>query len=156
MKKRGIIISLIFIISIIFNLNYSCFAKDGDNIDTSILSNSFITNLNPEGMNGPAETLSTPFVNFIHRIVNPILGFVQIIGGILTIISIAIFGFGLFLNGNDKLAMDLGFGIVRRHKAGGPEAKMELLDFGRGIFIGSVLLFSGAAIVKIIFAVFNV
>ena len=74
----------------------------------------------------------------------------------MTIISIAIFGFGLFLNGNDKLAMDLGFGIVRRHKAGGPEAKMELLDFGRGIFIGSVLLFSGAAIVKIIFAVFNV
>lgn len=154
MKKRGIIISLIFIISIIFNLNYSCFAVD--NIDTSILSNSFITNLNPEGMNDTAETLSTPFVNFIHRIVNPILGFVQIIGGILTIISIAIFGFGLFLNGNDKLAMDLGFGIVRRHKAGGPEAKMELLDFGRGIFIGSVLLFSGAAIVKIIFAVFNV
>ena len=46
MKKRGIIISLIFIISIIFNLNYSCFAVD--NIDTSILSNSFITNLNPE------------------------------------------------------------------------------------------------------------
>ena len=153
MKKCIKIISLIFAISIIFNLNYSCMAND---IDTSITSDNFITSLNPEGMSGTAENLSTPIVGFIQRIVNPILGFAQIIGGFLTIISVAIFGFGLFLNGNDKLAMDLGFGIVKRHKVGGPEAKMELLDFGRGILIGSVLLFSGATIVKIIFAVFNV
>ena len=33
---------------------------------------------------------------------------------------------------------------------------MELLEFGRGLFIGAILLFSGATIVKVIFAVFNV
>lgn len=123
MKKSIKIISLVFIISVIFNLNYSCFAGDDDNdlddndlIDTSILSDSFVSGLNPEGLDGMAETLSTPIVNFIHRIVNPILGFIQIIGGLMSIVSVAMFGFGLFLNGNDKLANDLDLGFARKRR----------------------------------------
>ena len=154
MKKCIKIISLIFVISIMTNLNYSCFAND---VDTSIISDNFVSDLNPDGLNGTAEELSTPVVRFIHRIVNPILGFVQVIGGILTIVSVAMFGFGLFLNGDDKLAPDLGLGLERRPRPkGGPEARWELLDFGRSVLIGAVLLFSSATIVKFIFAVFNV
>lgn len=165
MNKCKKIISLIFIIFIISSTHYSCFAtqqikiaKDNDVIDTKITSDSFIRDLSPDGLNGTAEQISTPFVNFIHQIVNPILGVVQIIGGILTVVSIAIFGFNMLLGGNSELANDLALGHgMLGGKDGpkeGPGAKKEMLDFGRSLLIGAVLLFCSATIVKFVFSIF--
>ncbi len=167
MNKCKKIISLIFIIFIISSTHYSCFAtqqikiaKGNDVIDTKITSNSFIRDLSPDGLNGTAEQISTPFVSFIHQIVNPILGVVQIIGGVLTVISIAIFGFNMLLGGNSELANDiaLGHGIGMHGEKGGPKegpgAKKEMLDFGRSLLIGAVLLFCSATIVKFVFSIF--
>ena len=117
MKKCIKIISLVFIIScLVFSSHYSCFAKSTEeNIDTDITGNTFIEDLKPDNLNGAAEKLSTPFVDLIHNVVNPVLGVVQVIGGILTVVSIALFGLGMLLSGNEHLAGDLGLRMM-----GGP------------------------------------
>lgn len=124
MKKSIKIISLVFIISsLVFSSHYSSFAasknttkKSNDKtIDTDITGNTFIEDLKPDNLNGTPEKLSTPFVNLIHNVVNPILGVVQVIGGILTVVSIALFGLGMLLSGNEHLAGDLGLRMM-----GGP------------------------------------
>lgn len=134
MKKCIKIISLVFIISsLVFSSHYSCFAKqetitgedkgmkkqstksDPNEIDTNIIGDNFIKDLKPDNLDGPAEQLSTPFVELIQNVVNPVLGVVQVIGGILTVVSIALFGLGMLLSGNEHLAGDLGLRMM-----GGP------------------------------------
>ena len=218
MKKYIKIISLIFMISLIFSTHYSCFAKstthnsssgqehggvggsfggsskgstthnsssgqehggvggsfdnssqkstkevsdskksDDENIYTDITGDNFIEDLKPDNLSGAAENLSSPFVKLIHDVVNPILGVVQVIGGILTVISVAMFGLGMLLSGNDHLAGDLGLRMMGGPGGkGGPEAKLELLNFGRTLLIGAVLLFCSATIVKFVFYIFNI
>lgn len=167
MKKCIKIISLVFIISsLVFSSHYSSFAasknttkKSNDKtIDTDITGNTFIEDLKPDNLNGTPEKLSTPFVNLIHNVVNPILGVVQVIGGILTVVSIALFGLGMLLSGNEHLAGDLGLRMMGDHggHGGGPDAKVELLNFGRALLIGAVLLFCSATIVKFVFYIFNI
>lgn len=151
MNKCIKIICLVFIISLIFNTHYSCFASNKDaEIDTSIMNDSFIKDLNPNGVSGAAEKISTPFVKIIHEVVSSVLGFVQLIGGILMVVSIAMFGLGLLLSGNQGLAGELGL------RSGDPEARVELLNFGRRLLIGSVLLFSSSTLVKFVFNIFDV
>ncbi len=89
--------------------------SDDETIDTDITGNTFIEDLKPDNLNGTPEKLSTPFVNLIHNVVNPVLGVVQVIGGILTVVSIALFGLGMLLSGNEHLAGDLGLRMM-----GGP------------------------------------
>lgn len=160
MKKCLKIIILVLIFSFLISSQYSIFATDKDEeatIDTSITGDSFTKALNPDGISGTAEQLSNPFVKFIHQVVNPILGFIQIIGGILTVVSIALFGFGMLLTGNEHLSGELGLRMMGGlHGGGGPEAKLELLNFGRRLLIGAVLLFCSASIVKFVFYVFNI
>lgn len=124
MKKCIKIISLVFIISsLVFSSHYSSFAasknttkKANDKtIDTDITGNTFIEDLKPDNLKGTPEKLSTPFVNLIQNVVNPVLGVVQVIGGILTVVSIALFGLGMLLSGNEHLAGDLGLKMM-----GGP------------------------------------
>ena len=145
MKKCLKIIILVLIFSFLISSQYSIFATDKDEeatIDTSITGDGFTKALNPDGISGTAEQLSNPFVKFIHEVVNPILGFIQIIGGILTVVSIALFGFGMLLTGNEHLSGELGLRMMGGpHGGGGPEAKLELLNFGRRLLIGAVLLF---------------
>ena len=152
--------NLVLIFSFFISSQYSIFATDKDEeatIDTSITGDSFTKALNPDGISGTAEQLSNPFVKFIHQVVNPILGFIQIIGGILTVVSIALFGFGMLLTGNEHLSGELGLRMMGGpHGGGGPEAKLELLNFGRRLLIGAVLLFCSASIVKFVFYVFNI
>ncbi len=159
MKKYLKIVSFILLTSIIISsTHYSIYAKDSE-IDTSIMGSKFVEDLNPDGLDGPAETLSTPIVNFIKNVINPILGFVQIIGGILTVISIALFGFGMLLSGNGHLADEVGLAGFRggpHGGKGGPDARHDLLMFGRTMVIGSVLLFFSASIVKFVFFIFNI
>ena len=119
MKKCLKIIILVLIFSFFISSQYSIFATDKDEeatIDTSITGDSFTKALNPDGISGTAEQLSNPFVKFIHQVVNPILGFIQIIGGILTVVSIALFGFGMLLTGNEHLSGELGLRMM-----GGPD-----------------------------------
>lgn len=159
MKKCLKIIILVLIFSFLISSQYSIFATDKDEeatIDTSITGDSFTKALNPDGISGTAEQLSNPFVKFIHEVVNPILGFIQIIGGILTVVSIALFGFGMLLTGNEHLSGELGLRMMGGPHGGGPEAKLELLNFGRRLLIGAVLLFCSASIVKFVFYVFNI
>ena len=146
MKKCLKIIILVLIFSFLISSQYSIFATDKDEeatIDTSITGDGFTKALNPDGISGTAEQLSNPFVKFIHEVVNPILGFIQIIGGILTVVSIALFGFGMLLTGNEHLSGELGLRMM-----GGPH--------GRRLLIGAVLLFCSASIVKFVFYVFNI
>ena len=124
MKKCIKIISLVFIISsLVFSSHYSSFAEsknttnksDDENIYTDITGNTFIEDLKPDNLNETPEKLSTPFVNLIQNVVNHVLGVVQVIGGILTVVSIALFGLGMLLSGNEHLAGDLGLRMM-----GGP------------------------------------
>ncbi len=173
MKKIKVILISIIVCSFIINAHYSIFAtnlqeddilqiteinnvskKNAQKIETDITSDKFIDDFDPEKMTtGDASyKLSTPFISTITNIVNPVLGIVQVIGGILMIVSIAIFGFGMILSGNEGLARDLAmnFGGVS-----GPEAKRKLLDFGRSLLVGSVLLFGSATLVQFVFKVFK-
>ncbi len=123
-------------------------------IDTSITSDNFLNDFNPNG-NDPEKdktgnAIARPFVSTITSIVNPILGVIQSIGGLLTIVSVAMFGFGMVLSGNGGLAQDLGL------KLGRPQLKVDLLNFGRTLLIGSVLLFSSATLVKFVFRIFTI
>lgn len=157
MKKCLKVIVLILIFSLLISSHYSIFATDKEEIiDTDITGSSFTAALNPDGISGIAEQLSNPFVKFIHDVVNPILGFVQIIGGLLTVVSIALFGLGMLLTGNEHLSGELGLRMMGGPHGGGPEAKLELLNFGRRLLIGAVLLFCSASIVKFVFYVFNI
>lgn len=156
MSKYIKVISLLFMICLIFNINYSCFASNEEaNIDTSIISENFIKDLNPDEVSGAAESLSTPFVNLIQTVVNSILGFIQVIGGILMVVSVAMFGFGMVLSGNGNLAGELGIKINGESK-GGADARFELLSYGRRLLIGSILLFSSATLVKFVFNILQV
>lgn len=156
MKKCLKLIILFLLFSFLMNSQYSIFAANKEkNIDTSIISSGFVKSLNPNGLSEEAEKWSNPFVKFIHSVVNPILGFVQVIGGFLTVVSIALFGIGMLLSGNEHLAEEIGLKIGGFH-GGGPEAKLELLNFGRRLLIGAVLLFCSATIVKFVFYVFDI
>lgn len=190
MKKYIKKMIFIFIIALIANLHYSCFAitnlendiqsdnnivqervytKVGDNnkknnnkksnkesdetetvqtIDTSITSDQFVSDLDPNKVSGEPKSMSTTVINFLQKIIKPVLGIIQAIGGFIMIVSLGIYGYGLLLSGNNGLAKDLG--IKQPHNVAG------IKDFGRSILIGSVLLFFSTIIVKFVFQIFNI
>lgn len=141
-------LNLIILFILIMGTHYSSLAA-GNAIDTDITSNTFLNDFNPNGnVTGPVNAISSPIANSIVAIVNPIVGIIQVIGGILTVISIAMFGFGMILSSNGKLANELGF------HAHSPKGKRALLDFGRTLLIGSVILFSSFTLVKFVLNIF--
>ena len=172
MKKGIKIVSLIILFILITSARYSIFANNsiqiakggllenggeaGDKkvtIDTDITSDKFLDEYNPNNRSketGAVGKLSSPIIKFIVTIVNKLVGVIQLIGGLLSIVSVAIFGFALVVSGNGDLAADLNLNI-----AGKPRGKKELLDFGRSMLIGSVLLFSSATLVRFVFNIFN-
>ena len=125
--------------------------KTVDTIDTSIKTNSgFADEFNPQ--NGDAEDeLTKPFTGAIVDITNIALKVIQTIGGLLMIVSIAIYGFYMVTMSHGPLAQDLGIGGKRGNMA---DAKIGLINFGRGLLIGSVLLFSSATLVRFVFNIF--
>lgn len=90
-------------------------------------------------------TIVKEFSNTIQALVNPILGLLQVLGGILLVVSIAIFGL-LTVAGVD------GGTIIE--SLGGPKAKIQVREAARLVIIGSALLFSGSTIVKIVMNIF--
>ena len=121
-------------------------------IDTKITSDKFLEQYDPhKSVTGKVEKITSPVTTFITTIVNKILGILQQIGGLLSIVSVAMFGFALIVSGNGRLAGDLNLNI-----GGKPQGKKELLDFSRSFLIGSVLLFSSATLVRVVFSIFNI
>ena len=121
-------------------------------IDTDITSDNFLNEFDPnKKASGAVNNLSSSFIDLIVTVVNKILGIIQQLGGLLSIVSVAIFGFALVISGNEKLAGDLNLNI-----AGKPRGKKELMDFSRSMLIGSVLLFSSATLVRFVFKIFNI
>lgn len=125
--------------------------KKKKKIDTDITSDNFTDSLNPSKMTTDSEgaKISQPFVSFIGTIVNSILGFVQAIGGFLSIVALAIFGFGLLASSNKGLADVLPITLK-------PTDVQSMVKYGRQLLIGSVLLFLSATIVNFAFKIFNI
>ena len=117
-------------------------------IDTSITSDQFVSDLDPNKVSGEPKSMSTTVINFLQKIIKPVLGIIQAIGGFIMIVSLGIYGYGLLLSGNNGLAKDLG--IKNPHNVAG------IKNFGRSILIGSVLLFFSTMIVKFVFQIFNI
>lgn len=165
MKKYIKIICLIILISLITSTHYSTFAsydikiakgglleESGEKtIDTNITSDRFVDSLDPNSLNngGRGSKLSSPFVTFIQSIVNPILGFVQTIGGFLMIVALSMFGLGMLLSSNKALAEEFPISMT-------PNNVQNLIKYGRQLLIGSVLLFFSATLVKFVFQIFNI
>ena len=117
-------------------------------IDTSITSNQFVSDLDPNKVSDEPKSMSTTVINFLQEIIKQVLGIIQAIGGFIMIVSLGIYGYGLLLSGNNGLAKDLG--IKNPHNVAG------IKNFGRSILIGSVLLFFSTMIVKFVFQIFNI
>ncbi len=147
-------IVLILLYILLVGSHYSTYASSGEkeSIDLTINSDEFFETYNPQKeLSNEANQITEPFINIILEIVNKALAFLQVFGGLLTIISVAIYGFRLFLNANPKLADDLGFNTNLR----GDQIK-NLQDFGRSLLIGSILLFASTTLVRFVFSVFSI
>lgn len=173
MKTKIKIILIIILTTLLCSTHYSCYATTSNEkimmkisanssnkvLDTSITSENFLTNLDPDDLNshggGVASAVSAPFISIIHTIVNAIMGLIQVIGGILMVISIAVYGFGMLLQGNPKFSETLGVPGMGFGGKDGPEAKVELLKFGKNLLIGSFLLLMSSTLVKFVFNIFK-
>ena len=151
MKKCLKIISLVLLFNVIFSTYYSTLAKGGGveredlrDLDTSITSDGFISQMNPNNSDKSTDKIVNPVVKLVKTVINNLLQIIQIIGGFLIAVSFAIFGFGMLASGNSALAQDLG--IMNK-----PASKENLLKFGRGLLIGSTLLFASSTIVLFVY-----
>lgn len=165
--KITIILSIIFICTL--SMNYYSFCEDiqgkdqqkqeqidikkqeEDILDTDITSDNFIDSLDPSKMesNSSGAKLSKPLVKFIKQIVQPILGFIQTIGGFLMIVALAMFGLGMLLSSNAELAEEFPITIT-------PSGVKNMVKYGRQLLIGTVLLFFSTTLVKFVFQIFNI
>lgn len=147
MKKYIIkTLSLLILFILIIGTPYSNAdnKKSKSSIHLDITSDEFIEDFNPNGdMSKEVDAIASPIANSIVNITNVIIGIIQVIGGILAVISITIFGINLVLSTHKPLAIDLGFGKS-------PDDMKALLDFGRGMLIGSILLLAGGTFVRLI------
>lgn len=137
---------LVILFILIIGTPNSIYAKK---INTDITSDSFKEQFDPldENPSTTTETIAKPLMNSIVEIVNSILGVIQVIGGILSIVSIAVLGFSKILSSDEGLSKDLGINA--------PNARKKLLDQGRLLIIGSILLFFSATFVRIVFKVIS-
>lgn len=148
MKKYLIIMLILIILFIlVIGMPHSILA-----VNTNITSNEFIEEFNPnkevDGTgNDLSQSLSSPIMNAIVAITNPILGALQIIGGFVAVLSIAFFGFKQVFSADPRWGKELGFD-TRYH-----QTRLELEALARVLIIGSVILFSSATLVRIVFKI---
>ena len=146
MKMKKMIISLIVIMT--FLLTSTQLESLADvTLNTDITSDNVIDQFNPSGELNDTQSWADPITNFIAgNIANRILSIIQVIGGILTIISLALYGLFSIIKIDPKLAEDLfGGRLIGRES---PQFKIDLQDFLRRVIIGSILLFAGGTVVK--------
>ena len=151
-KNNLIKIFIIFFIAVIcLSIYNECRA-----IDTDIMSNTFTDQFNPNNSTG--DPISRKFTALIVIIVARILTILQVLGGILLVMSIAVAGInGIFGSGGD-VAEDLGLSVgTSRNQFGLKLPGVKTLNKGalsmiiRRVSIGSIILFGSATIVKIVF-----
>ena len=151
-KNNLIKIFIIFFIAVIcLSIYNECRA-----IDTDIMSNSFTEQFNPKNDGG--NSISRKFIALILIIVPPILTILQILGGVLLVISVAIAGFKGILGSGESVAEELGlFMRDSKNDYGNTITGVEKLNKGmltkiiRKMVIGSIILFGSSTIVKIVY-----
>lgn len=143
---------MIILISGIQHSNYvvaSSGSKGGSlsvSINTDDLSDEF--DPNKSGAKGDIDT--SKITNLIVSVVKQVSGVIQLVGGIIMAVSLALFGLYRVFGSNTDLIKDIGIKGLNAT----PNNTRALLDVGRSIVIGSVLLFSSATIVNFIFNIF--
>ena len=143
--KKYVIKTLFFII--VFILIMGTPYSNADTLHLDITSDEFVEQFDPnKEMSNEVDAIATPISTSIINIVEIILGIIQLIGGILAVIAITMFGFNLVLATHKPLAMDLGFGKT-------PDDRKAMVDFARSLLIGAVLLFSSGTFVKIMLGI---
>ncbi len=87
-------------------------------------------------------------------LVNKVLGIIQIIGAILAVISIAYFGFQMIAGTNEQTMKALSIDTLLENKKDGPSDVYQIRQYMWRLLIGSILLFSGGTIVRIVYNLF--
>ena len=118
-------------------------------LDTSITGSGFTSAMDPSRGGGASGTIEKPLIDTIIAVINPLLRVAQIIGGLLMIVSIAMYGINMLL------ATETFFGDIIKVR---PNAQnmVELKKIGKFLLIGSILLFSSTSIVRIVFRILKV
>ncbi len=150
MKKY--LIKSFFIIVLFTLLNAICFYTYAANtIDLDIMDENFTDQFSPVAKEtNLSQTVSEPFLNVIKPIINKILGLLQWVGIILTVLSMTYYGINILL-AQTPFANDLGLvGILDDGKTG-KATKKDLQDYARHVLIGSIFLLSSTTIVKVVF-----
>ena len=72
-------------------------AGTGIMLDTSITGSGFTSAMDPSRGGGASGTIEKPLIDTIIAVINPLLRVAQIIGGLLMIVSIAMYGINMLL-----------------------------------------------------------
>ena len=92
--------------------------------------------------------MTDPIVNVITPVVQEVLGLIRLFSGLIMVICLAIFGLYRVLSANPELTRDLGLTSIA------PKNVKILMDAGRAIIIGSILVFSSSSIVGLAMNIF--
>ncbi len=124
-------------------------AESNSGINLDITSDKFYKEFKP-GANDSSTTndLSSPFINTIVKIINPVLGIVQVVGAILSVLSIALFGMNMVLSSSN-----VGSALFNIPQDA-PGARASMMEYLRYLIIGSVLLTASVTIVRLVFDLF--
>lgn len=122
-------------------------SSKGTTIDTDITTDNF-TEFNPNKSNGKINQMTDPFVNVITPVVQKVLGLLKLFSGFIMVISLALFGLYRVLAANPELTRDLGITSIV------PKNTKILMDAGRAVIIGSILVFSSSSVVELVMNIF--
>ena len=137
----------LLLFALLNSLFYTVYAND---INLDITSDTFSEEFKPgEDESGITEDLASPFVNTILQIVNPILGIIQVIGFVLSVISISFFGLVAIASHTD-----LFNDILPTSEDQSPVTMEKYRIFLRNFMVGAIFLTSATTIAKIIFDFF--
>ena len=159
MINKRIIIKLfiIFFILIISSLSNISLAES-KTIETDILNPNFTNEFDPS--KDADEGLTGPFTKIIVSVASRILTILQIIGGIIFVISLAMAGLNGIFSAHSGIAADLNLNVGKttndyNKEIMGSLNKEALSKIIRRSAIGSIFLFSSTTIVKIVFNLFS-
>lgn len=163
MINKRIMIKVFIIFFILIICSFNCISLAGSkNINTKILDPNFTNEFDPNGNGGKFETYTEPFTNIIVKVVSRIMTILQVFGGIIFVISLAMAGLNGIFGVGEGLAEDLGLNMGKTRTDAGMEIdavnklnKGSISKIIRRSIIGSVILFSSTTIVKITFQIFS-
>ena len=150
-------ISLIIIFVLIFILSFTNYSY-GEKVELDITSDKFVEQFNPDKYGG--NELSRPVIDVMIPVINKILNIIQILGAIILVLSLALAGINGVLSAEDNLAEDLGINLGTNINEYGAKLdgvkqlnKSALSKIIRRGSLGSIVMFSSATIVKIVFRI---